>query len=50
MPFELNCKYDPEVSYKEDFYPRSQSKIAEELSSELRSLIATCQQNLYHAQ
>ena len=50
MPFELSCGYHPRVSYKEDFDLRSKSKAAEELSSKLRNLMATCQQNLYHAQ
>ena len=49
-PFELNCGYHPCVSYKEDLDPRSKSKTAEELSSELRNLMAVCQQNLHHAQ
>ena len=49
-PFELNCGYHPQVSYKEDLDPRSQSKTAEKLFSELRNLIAACQQNLHHAQ
>ena len=49
-PFELNCGYYPQVSYKENLDPRSQLKIAEELSSELRNLMAAYQQNLYHAQ
>ena len=43
MPFELNCGYDPWVSYKENLNPCSQSKNAEELFSELRSLMVTCQ-------
>ena len=50
MPFELNCGYHPRVSYKEDLNPCLQSKTAEELSSKLQNLMATCQQNLYHAQ
>ena len=48
--FELNCGYHPRVSYEEDLDPRSKSKTAEELSSELQNLMAICQQNLYHAQ
>ena len=48
--FELNCGYHPRVSYEEDLDPRSKSKTAEELSSELRNLMAVCQQNLHHAQ
>ena len=49
-PFELICRYHPWVFYKEDLDPHSQSKTVEELSSELRNLIATCQQNLHHTQ
>ena len=49
-PFELNCGYHPRVSYKEDLDPRSKSRTAEELSSELRELMTVCQQNLHHAQ
>ena len=41
-PFELNCGYHPRVSYKEDLDPRSKSRIAEELSSELRELMTVC--------
>ena len=48
--FELNCGYHPRVSYEKDLDPRSKSKIAEKLSSELRNLMAICQQNLHHAQ
>ena len=48
--FELNCGYHPCVSYEEDLDPRSKLKTAEELSSELRNLMAVCQQNLHHAQ
>ena len=49
-PFELNCGYHPRVSYEEDLDPRSKSKTAEELSSELQNLMAVCQQNLHHTQ
>ena len=49
-PFELNCGYYPWVSYKKDLDPRPQSKTAEEISSELRNLMAVCQQNLHHPQ
>ena len=52
MPFKLNCRYHPCVSYKKeevlDFL--SKSKTAEELSSELQKLMIVCQQNFYHAQ
>ena len=48
--FKLNCGYHPRVFYKENLDPRSKSKTAEELSSELRNLMAICQQNFYPAQ
>ena len=38
-PFELNCGFHPRMSYEEDVDPRSQSKLADELSAELRELI-----------
>ena len=49
-PFELNCGYHPSVSYEEDLNPRSKSRTAKKLSSELRELMTVCQQNFYHAQ
>ena len=50
IPFELNCRYHPWVSYKEDLNFYLQLKTAEELSSEFQNLMAAYQQNLYHAQ
>ena len=47
--FELNCQYHPRVFYEKEPDPRSNSKTAEELSSELRNLMAVCQQNFHHA-
>ena len=49
-PFEFNCGYHPCISYEENLDPRSKSRIAEELSSELQELMTVCQQNLHHAQ
>ena len=48
--FELNCGYHPRVFYKENLDSCSQSKTAKELSYELQSLMAACQQNFYHVQ
>ena len=48
--FELNCGYYPQMSYKENVEPRSQSKSADKLSIKLRELMIVCQKNLYHAQ
>ena len=48
--FELNYRYHPWVSYKEDLDPHSKLKTAEELSSKFQYLMAVCQQNLYHFQ
>ena len=49
-PFELNCKYHPRVFYEEDVDPRSRSKAVDELTEELRTLMAACRENLQHAQ
>ena len=49
-PFELNCGYHPCVSYEEDVDPCSRSKAADELTEELRNLMAACRENLQHAQ
>ncbi len=49
MPFELNCGYHPQASYKEDVDPRSQSKSANELATELRELMIVCRKNFQHA-
>ena len=40
--FELNYGFHPQMSYKEDVDPRSQSKSADELSAELRELMIVC--------
>ena len=45
-PFELNCGYHSCVSYKENVDPRSKSKTADELTEELRNLMAACRENL----
>ena len=49
-PFELNCGYHPRMSYKEEVDPRSRSKSADKLSTELRELMFVCWEKLYHAQ
>ena len=49
-PFELNYGYHPWMSYKEDVDPRSQSKLADELSAELRELMMVCRESLHHTQ
>ena len=50
IPFELNCRYYPCVSYEEDLDPHLKSRTAEDLFSKLRELMTVCQQNLYHTQ
>ena len=40
--FELNYGYHLRMSYKEDVDPRSQSKSADELLTELRELMIVC--------
>ena len=48
-PFELNCGFHPRVSYKEDVDPRSKSKTADQLTTELHNPISVCRENLQHA-
>ena len=50
MPFKLNCGYHPRVFYEKDVNPRSGSKAADELTKELRNLMAAYRKNLQHAQ
>ncbi len=50
IPFELNCEYHPWASHKKDINPRFQSKLADELVTELKELIIICRENLQHAQ
>ena len=47
-PFELNCGFHPQASYKEDLEPQSKSKVADKLATKLRELIAVCRENLKH--
>ena len=49
-PFELNCGFHPQVSFKDEVDSRSRSRSADELAKELRELMEICQQNLLHAQ
>ena len=46
---ELNCGYHPLMSYKDNVDPCSTSKLANNLSAELRELMIICKKNLYHA-
>ena len=48
--FELNYGYHLCVSYKEDVDPCSRSKAADELTKELRNLMAIYRENLQYAQ
>ena len=36
-PFKLNCGFHPRVTYKEDVDPRSKSKTADKLATELHT-------------
>ena len=49
-PFELNYGYHLRVSYKEDIDTCSRSKTTDELTKELRNLMAACKENLQHTQ
>ena len=46
-PFELSCGYHPWISYEEEIDPRFQSKLADELSVELRKLMIVCRKSLH---
>ena len=48
--FELNYRYHPYVSYKEDIDARSTSKQANELTKQFRNLMVAYRKNLQHAQ
>ena len=50
MLFELNYGYYSQMSYEEDVNSRSQSKLADKLSAELRELMIIYQENLHYAQ
>ena len=45
ITFELNCRFHLNASYEEDVHPRSQSKAANELATELRDLMTMCRDN-----
>ena len=49
-PFELNCGYNPRMSYEEEVDPCSKSKSVDELSAELRKPMFVCRENLHHTQ
>ena len=44
--FELNCRYYPRISNKKNINLRFRSKAADELTEELRNLMAACRKNL----
>ena len=48
--FELNYGYHLRVSYKNGVESHSKSKVADELTKELRNLMAEYRENLQHAQ
>ncbi len=50
MLFKLNYGFYLRAFYKEDVDPRSQSKSADKLVTELRELMAVCKENLQYAQ
>ena len=49
-PYELNCGYYLQTSYKKDVDPRSQLNSVDELAIELRKLMILCKENLQHIQ
>ena len=49
-PFELNCDFYLRVFYKEDVDPRFRSKTADQLATELQTLMFLCGENLQHTE
>ena len=47
-PFELNCNYHLQISYKEELDPRSKSKLVDKLSTKFRKLMIIYQKNPHH--
>ena len=50
IPFKLNCRYQPRVSYEKNIDPYSRSKAVDELTEKLRNLMAAFRENLQYAQ
>ena len=48
--FELKRGYKLCISYKENVNPRSRSKVADDLTQELRNLMVICRENIQHTQ
>ena len=48
--FELNCDFQPRVSYEENVNPHYRAKTAEELANELETLMSVCKENIQYAQ
>ncbi len=48
--FELNCGFHPQAFYEKDVNPCSQSKLADELATEFRELMAIYRKNFQHVQ
>ena len=48
--FELNCGFSPRVFYKEDVDSSSKLKTADQLATELHTLMFVCRENLQHIQ
>ena len=49
-PFELNCDFHPQVSYKKNVNPCSKLKVANKLAVKLRNLMFVYRKNLQYAQ
>ena len=49
-PFEFNYVYHPRVFYEDDVNPCLRSKVADELTKELRNLMAAYRENLQYIQ
>ena len=46
--FELNCRFYPQVLFKEDIDSHSKSHLVNKLADKLKELIKNCYQNLFY--
>ena len=47
--FQLNCEYQPRISYENDVDNRLESKAVDELTKKLKNLMAIYRENLQYA-
>ena len=48
IPFEFNCRFYPQILFKENVNLHSKSCLANKLADKLKELIEICSQNLFY--